>query len=100
MAAATPLEEAGTPIVEKLGFIDTVKTFPRLFYMCCTIEMFERFAYYGTRQVVGLYIAQADDPGGLHFTQDQKGTIFAWWAVMQSLIPMLSGGFSDRYGYK
>lgn len=99
--AATPLEEAGTPIEErKLSFLETVKTFPRMFYMCCTIEMFERFAYYGTRQVVGLYIAQADDPGGLHFTQEQKGTIFATWAIIQSLIPMVSGGFSDRYGYK
>ena len=100
MAAATPVEEAGTPAVEKLSFVETIKTFPRLFYMCCTIEMFERFAYYGTRQVVGLYIAQADDPGGLHFTQDQKATIFFWWALMQSLIPMVSGGFADRYGYK
>lgn len=84
----------------KLGFVETIKTFPKSFFMCCTMEMFERFAYYGTRQVVGLYIAQADDPGGLHFTQAQKGTIFAWWAIMQSLIPMMSGGFSDRYGYK
>lgn len=107
MAAASPDDDIAVPHAEatglvepKLSFLETIKTFPRLFYMCCTIEMFERFAYYGTRQVVGLYIAQADDPGGLHFTQDQKGTIFAWWAVVQSLIPMLSGGFSDRYGYK
>lgn len=97
--AATTTEETAEP-VEKLGFFETIKTFPRSFYMCCTMEMFERFAYYGTRQVIGLYIAQADDPGGLHFTQDQKGTIFAWWAVMQSVIPMMSGGFADRYGYK
>ncbi|MFO0740006.1 MAG: MFS transporter [Labilithrix sp.] len=105
MAAATPEDDiavshAAALEEPKLSFLETIKTFPRLFYMCCTIEMFERFAYYGTRQVVGLYIAQADDPGGLHFTQAEKGTIFAWWAVMQSLIPMMSGGFSDRYGYK
>lgn len=23
-----------------------------------------------------------------------------WWAVVQSLVPMFSGGFADRYGYK
>src|SRR4029078_5154239 len=35
-----------------------------------------------------------------HFSQSQKGTIFFWWAVFQSLTPMLSGGFADQYGYK
>jgi len=84
----------------KLGFLETLKTFPRSFWMGCGIEMWERLAYYGVRQVVGLYIAQADDPNGLHFTQDQKGTIFFWWALVQSLVPMVSGGITDRYGYK
>ena len=98
MAAPEPLQEEAP--AEKLGFLPTLTTFPRSFWMGCGIEMWERLAYYGTRQVVGLYIAQASDPGGLHFTQDQKGTIFFWWALMASLIPMVSGGFSDRYGYK
>jgi POT family proton-dependent oligopeptide transporter len=84
----------------KLGFFETLRTFPRSFWMGCGIEMWERLAYYGVRQVVGLYIAQADDPNGLHFTQQQKGTIFFWWALVQSLVPMVSGGVTDRYGYK
>lgn len=84
----------------KLGFVDTIKTFPRSFWMGCGVEMWERLAYYGVRSVVPLYIAQADDPGGLHFSQAQKGTIFAVWALVQSLVPMVSGGFADRYGYK
>lgn len=96
MTAATTESEQ----VEKLGFFETMKTFPRSFFMGCGIEMFERFAYYGTRQVVGLYIAQASDPMGLHFTQADKATIFTIWALVQSLVPMVSGGFSDRYGYK
>ncbi len=85
---------------EKLGFVATLKTFPRRFYLGCGIEMWERLAYYGVRTVVPLYIAQANDPGGLHFTQQQKGSIFAAWALVQSLVPMVSGGFADRYGYK
>ncbi len=68
--------------------------------MGCTIEMWERLAYYGVRSVVPLYIAQASDPGGLHFSQAQKGSIFAAWALVQSLVPMVSGGFADRFGYK
>ncbi|MEZ4297424.1 MAG: MFS transporter [Polyangiaceae bacterium] len=85
---------------EKLGFIETIKTFPRSFWMCCTMEMWERLAYYGVRVVIPIYIAQADEPGGLHFSQADKGTIFAAWALVQSLVPMVSGGISDRYGYK
>ncbi len=95
-----PPAEPPPEIVEKLSFLDTVKTFPRSFWMCCTMEMWERLAYYGVRVVIPIYIAQADEPGGLHFSQPQKGTIFAWWALMQSLVPMVSGGISDRYGYK
>ena len=52
------------------------------------------------RSVVAVYIMQADDPGGLHFTAAQKGTIFAWWFVFQSVLPMFTGGYADRYGYK
>lgn len=95
--AAVP---SSTPAEEKLGFFATLKTFPRSFWMGCGVEMWERMAYYCVRAVLPLYIAQADDPGGLHFSQAQKGTIFAVWALVQSIVPMVSGGFADRYGYK
>src|SRR5262249_48038401 len=63
-------------------------------------EMFERLAYYGVRVVIPIYIAQADEIHGLHFTQAQKGDIFMWWALVQTGVPIFSGGFADRYGYK
>ena len=47
------------------------------------IEMLERLAYYGVRVVIPIYIAQADSPGGLHFTQTDKGIIFAVWALVR-----------------
>ena len=34
------------------------------------------------------------------FQQIQKGNIFAFALVVQSFVPILSGGFADRYGYK
>lgn len=75
-------------------------TLPRAYWMVNLMEMLERLAYYGVRVVIPIYIAQADEIGGLHFTQVDKGTIFMAWAVVQSLVPMFSGGFADRYGYK
>jgi MFS family permease len=68
--------------------------------MLNAIEMFERLAYFGVRTVVPVYIMQADDPGGLHLTAWHKGTIYAWWFVFQSVLPMFTGGYADRYGYK
>ena len=64
------------------------------------MEMIERLAYYGVRVVIPIYIAQADEIGGLHFTQSEKGFIFMWWALVQSALPVFTGGFADRYGYK
>jgi len=77
-----------------------VRSYPHAFWMVNLIEMVERCAYYGVRTVIPIYIAQADEPGGLHFSQTDKGLIFLVWAVIQSLVPMFSGGFADRYGYK
>lgn len=85
---------------KKDGMIQTLLGFERAFWMVNWMEMLERLAYYGVRVVIPIYIAQADEIGGLHFSQMQKGHIFLWWALVQSLVPMFSGGFADRYGYK
>ena len=76
---------------------------PRLgatYWKLNTIEMWERLAYFALRAVVAVYLCQADDIGGLHLTQGHKGTIYAWWFVFQSVLPMFTGGIADRYGYK
>jgi len=62
--------------------------------------MWERLAFYNLRVMAPIYIMQADNPGGLHLTAVEKGTIYAWWAAFQSLLPIVTGGFADRFGYK
>lgn len=84
----------------KGGLFNQLASMSRPFWMVNIMEMLERLAYYGVRVVIPIYIAQADEIGGLHFSQTEKGTIFLWWALFQSLTPMVSGGFADRYGYK
>jgi len=78
----------------------TIMGFTIGYWMLNVIEMFERLAYYSVRSVVALYIMQADDPHGLHFTAADKGTIYAFWFAFQSILPTFTGGFADRYGYK
>jgi proton-dependent oligopeptide transporter, POT family len=82
------------------GLTAQLRRLPRAFWMLNVMEMFERLAYYGVRVVIPIYIAQADEIHGLHFTQSQKGFIFMLWALVQTGVPVFSGGFADRYGYK
>src|SRR5574341_654384 len=72
----------------------------RTFWTLNTIEMWERLAFYNLRVMAPIYIMQADNPGGLHLTAVDKGIIYAWWAAFQSLLPVVTGGFADRFGYK
>ena len=74
--------------------------FGRTFWVLNTIEMWERLAFYNLRVMAPIYIMQADNPGGLHLTAADKGTIYAWWAAFQSLLPIVTGGYADRFGYK
>jgi dipeptide/tripeptide permease len=94
---------AGTAVeapARRRGLFSQLARLQRAFWMVNVMEMFERLAYYGVRVVIPIYIAQADEPGGLHFSQSQKGTIFMIWALVQTGVPIFSGGFADRYGYK
>ena len=76
------------------------KRLSRTYWLCNVIEMWERLAYYTLRPIAPIYICQAAEPGGLHLPQQTKGWIYAWWAIFQSMLPMVTGGYADRYGYK
>jgi dipeptide/tripeptide permease len=88
-SASTPSETSSTK-----------PRFGRTFWALNTIEMWERLAFYNLRVMAPIYIMQADNPGGLHLTAADKGTIYAWWAAFQSLLPIVTGGYADRFGYK
>ena len=85
---------------QSLSFGKQVKSFPNSFWVANLMEMLERLAYFGIRAVVGIYIVEAAARGGLELTHIQRGTIFTFWALFQTLLPMFTGAYSDRYGYK
>ena len=74
--------------------------FGHVYWLANWMELVERFAYYGVRVVLPVFMVAAFEQGGPELTQIQKGNIYAVWAVVQSFVPILSGGFADRYGYK
>ena len=83
-----------------LPFSEQLRSFGAIYWIANWMELIERFAYYGVRVVLPVFMVSAFEKGGPELTQIQKGNIYAVWAVVQSFIPILSGGFADRYGYK
>jgi len=86
--------------VKQLGIWAALGSLSYVFWICGGMEMVERLAYYGVRQVSSLYATDSVSNGGLGLVGTEIGTIFAAWALMQSFVPVLAGGISDRVGYK
>ena len=86
--------------VEQLGTFAALASLGYVFWVCGGMEMIERLAYYGVRQVSGLYATDAVSRGGLGLVESDLGIIFAVWAITQTFVPVFTGGISDRVGYK
>jgi POT family proton-dependent oligopeptide transporter len=86
--------------VKQLGIWAAIGSLSYVFWICGGMEMVERLAYYGVRQVSSLYATDAVSNGGLGLAGTEIGAIFLVWAMVQSFVPVLTGGISDRVGYK
>ncbi|MFK5854802.1 MAG: MFS transporter [Bacteroidota bacterium] len=78
----------------------TFKKFPKTFWVANTIELFERWAYYGFFMLFANYLTGSSDVGGLEFTQIQKGYIMGYGTGILYFLPVLTGSIADKYGYK
>jgi proton-dependent oligopeptide transporter, POT family len=86
--------------VKQLGLWAAISSLGWVFWCVGGMEMIERLAYYGVKAVATLYAKEPVSAGGLGVTMTTFGTILAVWALIQSFVPVLTGGLSDRYGYK
>jgi dipeptide/tripeptide permease len=84
----------------QLGFFAAIRSLGYVFWVLGAMEMVERLAYYGVKAVATLYAKDPVSAGGLGITMTDFGTILMVWALIQSLVPVLTGGLADRYGYK
>jgi len=89
-----------TPDTSAPSIGEQFRSFPKTFWWANWMEVVERFSYYGLRTVVPIYMVLSFEEGGPQFSHEQKGQIFAIWALVQSFVPIFSGGFADRFGYK
>ena len=67
--------------------------FPPVFWVANSVEVLERFAYYGIYFGFGIYMAS------LGYTRAQLGIVQSIFLLLSYGIPIISGSFADRFGF-
>ena len=78
----------------------TFKQFPQTFWIANTIELFERFAWYGFFMLFANYLTRSTEVGGLEFSQSQKGIIMGVGTGILYFLPVITGAIADKWGFK
>jgi len=68
--------------------------FPSVFWIANSIEVLERFAYYGIYLGFGIYMEY------LGYSKSQLGIVQSIFLLFSYVIPVFSGTFADRFGFK
>lgn len=69
-------------------------SFPRVFWIANSIEVLERFAYYGIYMSFAIYMTQ------LGYSMAELGALQSLLLLFSYMIPIISGTFADRFGFK
>jgi POT family proton-dependent oligopeptide transporter len=93
-------ENTSVDSIKQLGLVAAVSSLGYVFWVVGGMEMIERLAYYGVKAVAALYAKDPVSKGGLGINMEDFGNILLVWALIQSIVPVFTGGLSDRYGYK
>ena len=86
--------------VKQLGMWASIASLSYVFWLVGGMELVERVAYYGVKASAGLYAKAPQSEGGLGISLNDYGIIISLWALMQTFVPVFTGGISDRVGYK
>ncbi len=77
-----------------------LKAFPKNFWTANTMELLERWAWYGMFMLFALYLTGSKDSGALGFSQEQKGYLMGPVVAILYFLPVITGALADRYGYR
>lgn len=77
-----------------------INTFPRTFWIANTMELIERWAWYGFYMIFALYLTKSTETGALGFSQSQKGLIMGIGTAFLYALPLITGAIADKIGYK
>ncbi len=69
-------------------------SFPSVFWVANTIEVLERFAYYGIYFGFGIYMES------LGYSRGELGIVQSIFLLLSYTVPVISGTMADKYGFK
>lgn len=73
------------------------KGHPPGLYFLFTVEMWERFSYYGMRAILSLYFAAEIIKGGLGWSEEKTSYIYGFYIGLVYLTPLIGGYIADNY---
>lgn len=82
------------------GFTTQIKSYPKTFWSANTLELFERWAYYGIFNLLALYLTNSPETGALGFSQVEKGLIMGIVNAILYFLPVITGSIADKFGYR
>ncbi len=68
--------------------------YPPVFWVANGVEVLERFAYYGIYMGFGIYMES------LGYSKGQLGIVQGIFLFLSYVVPLFSGSFADRFGFK
>jgi len=74
--------------------VSSRSSFPPVFWVANGIEVLERFAYYGIYFGFGIYMTQ------LGYSRADLGIVQSVFLTLSYSVPIVSGTFADRFGFK
>ncbi len=86
--------------VRQLGLWSALLSLGGAFWLLGGMELIERLAYFGVKIVRVIYASSPRSSGGLGVDLTDFGVILSAWAFVQTALPVVSGGISDRIGLK
>jgi POT family proton-dependent oligopeptide transporter len=86
---------AEVSIKEKQSFLQTLKTFPKAYWVVIVMEFFERGSYYGMMSILSVYMTDK-----LLFSKESVGVIKSTIQPLLYILPILAGAIGDRFGYR
>jgi len=76
-------------------FRDARHGFTSTFWVANTLELFERLAFYGSKAVLAVYLAEKIGLG-----KESAGELAGLYATLIYALPIVAGVFVDRYGFR
>lgn len=78
-------------------FLETARTgFSRNFWVANTLELFERFAYYGSKAILAVFVAEQVGMG----PESAGFLVGSLFNTLLYFLPLLAGPVVDRYGFR